>query len=254
MLFLTFFLNLFHSSDIFPRASLIPLTIEPQLTGFPVAKSLTPSAMRARPRGIPTPVRHSMRPIASLPREPAIDLILVKTPLIFSLMVSQLIATAVPRAAAPDNINPTPRGIPTPVKHRIIPITRAAAPAIASILVVTPFSLFVKVSQLRATAVPIAAAPARIRPTPRGVATPVKARIIPMAMEAAPAMRRIFVVTFLILSGILFQFKPTVAARPTAPAAIIAIPSPVATPVRARIAPTPIKAPLTIATMLSTDS
>ena len=196
MLFLTFFLNLFHSSDIFPRASLIPLTIEPQLTGFPVAKSLTPSAMRARPRGIPTPVRHSMRPIASLPREPAIDLILVKTPLIFSLMVSQLRATAVPRAAAP----------------------------------------------------------ARIRPTPRGVATPVKARIIPIAMEAAPAMRRIFVVTFLILSGILFQFKPTVAARPTAPAAIIAIPSPVATPVRARIAPTPIKAPLTIATMLSTDS
>ena len=196
MLFLTFFLNLFHSSDIFPRASLIPLTIESQLTGFPVAKSLTPSVMRARPRGIPTPVRHNMRPIASLPREPAIDLILVNTPLIFSLMVSQLIATAVPRAAAP----------------------------------------------------------ARIRPTPRGVATPVKARIIPMAMEAAPAMRRIFVVTFLILSGILFQFKPTVAARPTAPAAIIAIPSPVATPVRARIAPTPIKAPLTIATILITDS
>ena len=210
--------------------------------------------MRARPRGIPTPVRHNIRPIASFPREPAIDLILENTPLIFSLMVSQLIATAVPRAAAPDNISPIPRGIPTPVQTRMIPIASAAAPAIASTLVVTLLSLFVKVSQLRATAVPRAAAPARIRPTPRGVAAPVKARIIPMAMEAAPTTRRIFVIVFLILSGIVSQFNPTVAARPTAPAAIIPIPNPVATPVRARIAPIPIKAPLTIATMLSTES
>ena len=162
------------------------------------------------------------------------------------LMESQLRATPETNEAAPAAIKATPSGIPTPVRQRMTPRASIAAPATMPISLSTPLILLTMESQLRATPATRDTAPAAISAIPSGNATPVNARIAPTAIRAAPTAIPISFRTALIFSVIAPQLREAVAIIPTAPAAIIAIPSGVATPVRARIAPIPIKAPLTI--------
>ena len=169
------------------------------------------------------------------------------------LMESQLRATPATSEPAPAAIRATPRGIPTPVRQRITPRASIAAPAIIPISLSTLLILPTILSQFKATPATRETAPAAIRAIPKGNATPDKARIAPTAIRAAPTAIPISLSTALIFSVIAPQLREAVAMIPTAPAAIMAIPRGVATPVRARIAPIPISAPLTIEVIVEID-
>ena len=169
------------------------------------------------------------------------------------LIESQLRATPETSEAAPAAIRATPSGIPTPVRQRITPRANIAAPAIMPISFSTLLILPTMESQLRATPATRDTAPAAIRAIPKGKATPVSAKIAPTAIRAAPTAIPISFRTALIFCVKAPQLREAVAIIPTAPAAIIAIPRGVATPVKARIAPIPIKAPLTIEVMVEIE-
>ena len=101
-------------------------------------------------------------------------------------------------------------------------------------------------SQLRATADTREVAPAAIMPTPRGMFTPVKAKIAPKVSNAPPTIASSVPIAFRIGSDMESQLRLTAVARPIAPAAISAIPRGTETPVKANSAPIASNAPLTI--------
>ena len=100
--------------------------------------------------------------------------------------------------------------------------------------------------QFNATADTRDTAPAAIMPTPRGIFAPVNARIAPKVRSAPPTMLSRRPIALRMGSDILSQFKPIAVTRPTAPAAISAIPRGTSTPVKANSAPIANNAPLTI--------
>ena len=161
-------------------------TMESQFIAAALPSAPAPARIRPRPSGIPTPVNTRISPIAKA-AVPAIMRIFVVTLLIFSTRLFQFRATAVASEAAPASISPTPNAVPTPVKARIAPIAKAAAPTMTRIFVTVLRTSSVIEFQFRPTVVASPTAPAASNATPRPVATPDKARTAPIP-RAAPLM------------------------------------------------------------------
>ena len=232
-------------AKIFPKVPCIAVTILSQFNAAAVPNDTAPAAIKAIPRGSATPVKARMAPTArSAP--PTIPLKSFRTGSILFFIASQSIGSETTIPTAPAAIIAIPRGILTPVKARIAPIpNKAPLTIVVIVLIVSSKSPFID-SQLRATAEARETAPAAMRPIPRGMLAPVKARIAPNASNPPPTIDSNVVIVVRIGSDKLSQFRATAVARPTAPAAIKAIPRGISTPVKANNAPIANNPPLTI--------
>ena len=218
---------------------------ESQLRATPETSDTAPAAISAIPRGNATPDRAKIAPTAIRAAPTAIP-ISFNTPLTFCVNDFQLREAVAIIPTAPAAIIAIPRGVATPVKARIAPIPIKAPLTIEVMVEIEPLRSPVIESQLRATADTRDTAPAAIMPIPRGMFTPVKARIAPKVSNALPTIASRVPIALRIGSDKESQLRPTAVARPTAPAAMRAIPRGMFTPVKANKAPIASNAPLTI--------
>ena len=221
------------------------VTILSQLNATAVPREAAPANIKPRPRAVPAPVKSKIVPIAK-EAAPMIPKTLPIVPSKDSTMLSQFNATAVPSVTAPAAKRAIPKGMLIPENASIPPIPNNESPTAVAISVIVFFVLSVIESQLRTTAEPNVTAPAAIKPIPRGILTPVKARIAPIPSKAPPTIYSIPVIVLDMSVFSFSQFKATAAARETAPPAISAIPRGIFTPVNASTAPNANNAPPTI--------
>ena len=122
-------------------------------------------------------------------------------------------------------------------------------PSLTFLIAVSPISL--KLSQFAATVDARPAAPASIKPKPIGILPATIARM-PSTRDAPLIIPVITPIGPRNLSVITFQLAVTVAARPTAPAAIMPRPRGIAAPLNVKTAPSASNAPLTIEVIVAT--
>ena len=213
-----------------------------QLREAVAAKPTAPAAISPIPSGVATPVRARISPIP------------IKAPLtsatiaiIFSFTVpvrlSHLRATADTSDTAPAAISAIPRGVATPEKARIRPRAIKAPPTIAVMSAITSFNCFGILSQAKAAALAIEAAPRAMRAIPKGINAPDTTRITPRASNAPPMIPIRVAKTSVSFPSRNFQLIVAAVASETAPAAIKAIPRGTFAPEKVRNAPRTNKKP-----------
>ena len=215
-----------------------------QLRAITETREVAPIAISAIPRGI-HPEKARIAPsakVAPLTSNPTLD----KGEARASGILFQFRAAADTSVTAPTAISAIPSPVATPVKANIAPTAREAPARTPVKVVKASVRCWSLLCQLITAAVTRLAPPKAIKAIPRGRFAPENAIIAPRASRkppTTPVMRASVLASSLLIA---VQFSPTVAARPTAPAAIRPTPSGIFTPVTTRIAPTASIKPETI--------
>ena len=228
------------------RAPFVLVFRLPHFRETTVARLTAPAAIRAIPNGVATPVSANTAP---MPRTAplTVSMSVLRAPFVLVFRLPHFRATTVARPTAPAAMRAMPSGVATPVSANTAPMARTAPLTVSMSVLRAPFVLVFRLPHFRATTVTRPTAPAAIRAMPSGVATPVNASTAPMPRAAPLAVSTSVLRAPFVLVFRLPHFSATTVTRPTAPAAIRAMPSGVATPVNANTAPMARTAPLTSA-------